>query len=227
MSHYSDVMLPTAIRLSSGRTSVIDNTLQINLNNGSEVTVARYDELRRILRVQYCREVTDSDIQLLNDIREVVKTRHSFLARDWALWNTTNDQELGGDAGITPFDQVLQNTVTGLYTGDGSTTTFYLGIRSTVGAQESFKRIRTPDIPTVRAGVNASEVTGSPSFSIGSTGILTFEDGPPPNGQDTTWGGSFYFPVKFLRDDGYNIGYPLRNIRQIETMVLREVLLAD
>lgn len=228
MAHYDDVVMPDGIKYrSDGRTTSLDSTLQISLPNGTRKVISRYSENLRSMKFSYTREADDAVIAQVNRIWEAVGTRDSFLARDWALWNTTiTNVEDGDESLVSPTDMAMQNVIDGTYVGDGSTTQFYCGIKFTEGSVTRFKRIRKPDIETVRIAVAGSELVGSPSFNVGDNGIVTL-DVPPVSSAAVTWGGTFKFPVYFVNDSGFSVSYPLRNLREISGLSLMEERLED
>lgn len=230
MSHFDDIIMPTSLRYrSDGRTRPIGSTNQIFLSNGTRKVINRYSEKLRELTGSYIYHVNDSELAQANRIWEICGTVHSFLARDWSLWNTTiNYMEEGNENLVTPTDMAMQNTTDGTYVGDGATTQFYCGIKFTEGSGTEFKRIRKPLISSVRVAVDGVEIEGSPSFVItnADNGIVTL-DVPPVNNAVVTWGGVFYFPVFFVGDDGYGVEYPFKNVREISGLVMREERLSD
>ena len=107
--------------------------------------------------------------------------------------------------------QAIQNTVTGLNTGDGTTLTFQL--QRTFGG--AVMPILAPNVVTT-VFVNGSPVSAL-NYSVGlwgsaTPGIVTFGAGHAPgNGLSVTATFTYYFPCRFMMDEqefeGFLSGY--------------------
>lgn len=231
MTFYSDVVWPDIWRANSGGGSTIQaGLLQINLPNRQRFVVQRYEEGFRELRMSLIQDITDADMQqAINILNIVIPGSHTFLAKDWSDWNSTDNRMEDGDESLINFtDQPMRNTVTGLFTGDGSTRTFYVGKRYLIGSGSEFKRVRQPDSGTLRIGVDGTELFESDSpdgWTLGSNGLVTL-DQAPGNGLNVTAGFEYKLPVYVARDQA-TISTPIKYIREIRSIVLREELIAD
>lgn len=88
------------------------------------------------------------------------------------------------------YDNAVSNQYFG--TGDGSTTQFQLTRSIGIGTDIVQNLNGTPTI--------AGSPGSLPSYTIGSTGIVTFGSAPPA-GMVLTWSGSYYFRVRFDSDE--------------------------
>ena len=198
MTHYDDAILSKAVRFGSSSVP-LTSTQQFIHDSGERDTNERWDQNLTELNLIYL-----DGLAAIYEIRKFAFAMrgpvHSFLARDWTDWNTTDavfDSETDGLAAITNLDHPLKNTVTGLFTGDGTTTTFQCIKRYIVGSAAHTRTIRKLQTGTVVAAEAA--VSKSPSIDL-TTGILTFSVAPA-NAAAMTWGGAFYLPVHFVDDD--------------------------
>lgn len=123
------------------------------------------------------------DFLTLQDFFNARQARtYSFNFKDWADY--------------AAVDEPAQNTVTGLTTGDGSTTTFQAQIVATdSGGSAAYKVLK------IRATTGVLKVDGTPvsaSFST-TTGIFTASVAPA-GGTNITASFEFYKPVRFDTD---------------------------
>jgi uncharacterized protein (TIGR02217 family) len=146
------------------------------------------------------------DIYIIKDIfRSIDGPFGSFLIRSWDDWNTTFGlMEPGDESFITDVDAPLKNTVTGLLTGDGSTTTFqmikeYKGGSATANhPQEIYK----PQVGSVQVAVDAAAKVEGVDYTVNyATGVVTFILGAPAVATVPTYGAIFYEPVGFIDDE--------------------------
>ena len=124
----------------------------------------------------------DDMIDLLEFFNARQGQTYSFNFKDWADY--------------AAVDQPAKNTVTGLTTGDGSTTTFQAQIISSDAGGSS-----TYTVKKIRATTGVLKVNGTPvsaSFST-TTGIFTAAVAPA-NGTNITASFEFYKPVRFGTD---------------------------
>jgi len=127
-------------------------------------------------------------------------TKDTFLMRNPNLWNTTSGKFMPGEESfITGLDMPLKNTVTGLYVGDGSTTTFQMVLRYEKGASASFEReIKKPENGTSIVTVDTVVQTegGGNDYQINyTTGLVTFESGSIPGVAAVPKYGTAFFEV--------------------------------
>jgi uncharacterized protein (TIGR02217 family) len=201
MAHYDDVILPLGISAGTeiGPTTATDVAFT---DSGYRKANQRWSNLRYGIR-------TPEDAYAILKIFEAVAgPANSFLARAWNDWNTTEGRmENGGEAFVTAFDQPLRNTATGGTLGDGTTTTFQMIKRYSVGAAASHTRtLKKPQNGTVKVAVDGVEQVEGVDFTVDySTGIVTFVSAPgasvSPTAVPVAWGGAFYVPVAFANDD--------------------------
>jgi uncharacterized protein (TIGR02217 family) len=101
-----------------------------------------------------------------------------------------------GRVNLFLFTDPQDNTVTNMQfgTGDGTTTTFQLSrtIGGVAGAYDIIQNVN--GTPTIY--INGTPTT---SFTVSSTGIVTFSSAPA-NAAILTWSGSFYFLCRFADD---------------------------
>ncbi|MDA8095591.1 MAG: DUF2460 domain-containing protein [Betaproteobacteria bacterium] len=92
------------------------------------------------------------------------------------------------------YSDPTDNTVTTqtFGTGDGTTTAFQL-LRGVGGYLEPIQNVNG------NPSVYVDGVLQAGSYTIGSTGIVSFT-GAPPAGALLTWTGSFYFRARFMQD---------------------------
>lgn len=155
-------------------------------------------------------------------------TLGSCLMRDWFNWNTTAGlMKKGDEVSIAFDDQPLQNTVTGGFTGDGTTTVFQAVQRFTVGSASRYRTVKKlsglgPIGDQTKVGIDGVEQVSGWSQD-NATGKITFTVAPG-NGLDVTWGGAFYRPVTF-EDDTFLQALVGGNVNEGLTVNLREVRL--
>lgn len=204
MAHYDDIILPLGMSLGSSigpKTS----TQQLITTSGKRKTNKRF--VQHLTKFDIGYNVKSAlDIYIIKDIFKAVDGPFgSFLARAWDDWNTTFGlMEPGDESFITDTDEPLQNTVTGLLTGDGSTTTFQM-IKEYKGGSATANHQR--DVIKPQSGSTVVAVDGTPQtlgvdFTINSaTGVITFISGAPANATVPTYGSSFYEAVGFMDDE--------------------------
>lgn len=201
MTHRDDVILTQLPSHGSagGPAVALD---QIYLGSGYRKTNLRHSQKLRRYSLTWPARAVDTAIAILTTYEALEGPQDSFLMTDPNDWNTGAFQGELTAAVITAFQQPLRNTVTGLYVGDGSTTTFQMmKLYSAGSAAKHYRVIVKPKTGTVRVGVNAVEQTLTVNFSFSTaTGIVTFVVAPA-NGLSTTWGGEFYTPVAFEETD--------------------------
>lgn len=203
MSHFDDVIMPNAVRFGSA-TVPQRSTQQVFTGSGGRKANQLWSQGLRKLRLSYVRGI--ADIHEVLKIWEAMEGPvHSFLARDWNDWNTTNgNMAATGLAAITALDQPLRNTVTGGFAGDGVTKTFQAVKQYGVGATA----LHTRTIKKLQAGSLVAAVDGgAEGHTVDvATGIFTFTVAPgasvSPTAVPVTWGGAFYVPAHFLSDEG-------------------------
>lgn len=198
MTHYDDIKMPKTWSFSSGTGPKKGEFPFTGTSGYTQVNQLWAHGLRR-LELDFGTRLI-GDLYEILEIFEVVGTAHTFLIRDWNDWNTTS-----GDMGVnansfTNTDAPLQNTVTGGFTGDGTTTTFQPFKRYTKGSGTYERLIRKVDQDT-NAMIVA--VDGTPeagwTYSL-ATGILTFSVAPA-NATVPTWGGDFWLVGRFVSDE--------------------------
>ena len=204
MAHYDDIILPLGMSLGSSigpKTS----TQQLITTSGKRKTNKRFVQHLTKFDIGY-NVKSMLDIYIIKDIYKAVDGPFgSFLARPWDDWNTTFGlMEPGDESFITDVDEPLQNTVTGLLTGDGSTTTFQMVKEYKGGSATANHRrnITKPQSGSTVVAVDAVPQTLGVDFTINSaTGVITFISGAPANATLPTHGTSFYEPVGFMDDE--------------------------
>ncbi len=205
MAHYDDVILPTSISqgTTTGPTTATD---VLHTDSGYRKANQRWSLKLRRFNLRYGMRTAADAYTILRIFEAVEGPANSFLARAWNDWNTTQgSMDFGDESKITATDQPLRNTATGLFVGDGSTRTFQMVKRYTVGATAASTRdiLKPANDGNVTVAVNSVVQTeGSPTdFTVDyATGIVTFQTAPG-NGLSVTWGGVFYVPVAFINDD--------------------------
>lgn len=203
MAHYDDVILPDRIAFGS-RSGPSTSTQIVFTNSGFRKVNARWSQKLRKLQIGYGIR-TPRDAYTVQKLFEAVGgPENSFLVKDWTDWNSTEGymDETSGASMITATDQPLKNTVTGEYTGDGSTTTFQMVKRYLSGSTASHERtIIKPKQGTVKVAIDGVEQGAGFSINF-ATGIVTFNAAPSGSPDpEVTWGGEFYVPVSFVSDD--------------------------
>ena len=207
MAHYDDAIL--SLKVKYGATSTPRTSSQItHTSTGYRKVNQRWSQKLRRLKLQYQLD-KDEFYDVLQFWEALEGPTHSGLARDWNCWNSTAGfMQDGNESLINMLDQPMKNTATGLFVGDGVTTTFQLGIRSVSGSASHFRNVLKPQSGTLvvaLAGV-LQHTTGSPiDYSVDSaTGIVTFT-GPPAAGLAPTAGFAFYLPVAFTDDEAFEM----------------------
>lgn len=197
MAHFDDAILPVTIRVESAAGPSVQGQVQFT-GGGYRFTNRQTQQFQRRLQIDYRKAIqagkTDIPIDDIVNFWEAVTPFNTFLTRDWTRWNTSTNQQPGGDAGVTNVDQVLQNTTDDSFVGDGTTTTFRVMWRSQVGSAQENQLVRKPDPSGFVAAAAGSPMAGSLSLA---TGIFTASVAPGV-GEAVTWGGKFYRPVAFV-----------------------------
>ena len=195
MAHYDDVILPVAVRVGAESTPMTA-TDQVIFDSGYRAVNQRWDQHLRVLKYSTVQET--ADFPAFAKIHTVMNgPANSFLARDWADWNST-DGDMDDGAATDPEDQPLKNSGTGLHEGDGTTTTFDLVKLYGLASAIHERLIAKPqDIAVAIDGVLVDPADYSLDMA---TGRVTF-DSAPDAGALPTWGGSFYVPVAFTSDE--------------------------
>jgi uncharacterized protein (TIGR02217 family) len=210
---FDEVRLPTEMEYGvSGGTGF--STAVFKSKSGYEQRVAVWSQGLGQWRVGYGLQDETERRALLSFFHAREGRLRGFRFRDWA------DYQVVGVAAAPaePYASgVLRNTVTGLYEGDGSTTTFQAARAFTSGAQTHYKDVLKPEAGSEQAYVNGSPVG---STMDDETGIFTISPAPGA-GLSTTWDGDFDKPVR-LDDDLIEIEveyferYSWRGVRIIE-----------
>lgn len=115
--------------------------------------------------------------------------------------------DLEGTTGEFLFDDVRDNNLTADWsaTGDGSTVAFQL-CRSLGGFVEPVENLNgDPQL-------YLDDVLVEDGYSVGATGIVTF-DVAPADGAVLTWVGQYYYRCRFLQD-GYSFDQLLSDLHQ-------------
>ena len=210
MAHFDDIILP--LSLSFGTTTGPQTSTDISFtDSGFRKANQRWSQHLRRFNLRYGVRSPADVYTLLKLFEAVDGPANSFLLRDSNDWNTT-DGRMGkaSDADfITATDQPLQNTVTDGIVSDGTTSTFQMRKDYTVGSSTHNRTIKKPQNGTVVIAVDGItfEEGGSPDgYTIDyGTGIVTFASPPGADVSPTavlmTWGGAFYVPVSFERDE--------------------------
>lgn len=207
MAHYDDVILPTKLALGSG-TGPTTSTDVVFVGSGYRYANSRWSQKLRRFNIGYnVRSLADA-YAILRIFEAVDGPGNSFLVRDWNDWNSTEGQM--GPAGLdqaTSLDQPLQNTADLSFLGDGTTTTFQIVKRYTVGATAAHTRtIKKPQSGTVLIAVDGVTQSEGGDYTVDyATGIVTFTVAPgasiSPTAVAVTWGGGFYVPAAFAGDE--------------------------
>lgn len=205
MSHFDDAVFPDLSGKGTG--FIIERpTQQVAVNSGDVFTNALSEKSRRRYGVRL-EALSSEEAQSVLDYYEALEgPNNSFLYKDWSDHITPQGQRPEDVASITALDQPLKNTVTGGFTGDGSTTTFQCGKNRTAGSASTFREVKKlQDGTTLDPALSgtilvARASTPTTAFSVvTSTGVVTFSSAPA-NGVSVTWGGAYYTPVKFDAD---------------------------
>jgi uncharacterized protein (TIGR02217 family) len=209
MTHYDDVIMPTGIGFGSVSTPATATDLVFAASGKRFARQRRAARIRR-LDLDFTKPF---DAALLDiDLREIAKIHealdgpfNTFLARDWAHWNTSGQQgPVDGDPDallrVATSDAPMRNTVTGLLVGDGSTTTFQLELHTTKGSATHARVITKPQSPIVAENDSIAKIEGVDFTVDYATGIVTWS---PALGVGVVpkWGGAFYLKVAFVNDE--------------------------
>lgn len=114
---------------------------------------------------------------------------------------------LEGTTGEFLFDDERDNNLTAGWsaTGDGSTVAFQL-CRCLGGFVEPVENLNGTPL------IYLDDVLVEAGFSIGATGIVTF-DAAPADGSVLTWAGQYYYRCRFLQD-GYSFDQLLSDLHE-------------
>lgn len=198
---FHDVLFPIDISYgSSGGPGYMTNI--IVTDSGAEERISRWDQARRQYNVAY----GVKSMEVLAALRDFYIARRgpaaAFRFKDFLDCTTSAtgvDPSLGGPA-ITALDQQFG-------TGDGETTQYQLFKRYTdpaisiVTGTSPGIYFRNRNITkldpnnTILVAVDEQVIT---NWSINvNSGLLTFSNPVPSEGQNLTWGGFFHVPVRF------------------------------
>lgn len=228
MAHYDDVIMPTSVRFGSDSVPMTE-TEQVFVGGGFRETNQRWSQKLMRLRLQYVDKI--EDLYAIKKIWQIAEGPvHSFLVRDWNDWNTTDGNFKPGDESlVTAFDTPLRNTTDNTFIADGTTTVYQMVKYYTVGATGSHTRvIKKPQTGTIKVAVDADDtLSEGADFTVDySTGQVTFSVAPgstgSPTGVSVKWGGAFYVPVHFVRDDGLVVALRNNLIDEIGDLELME-----
>lgn len=208
MTHYDDAIFPLGISFGSsmGPSTAVDIVFT---GGGYRFANSRWSQKLRKFSIELNAKSL-ADAYAVKEFFEAMDgPLHSFLIRDWSDWHTAADDDMGSSGGaVTAFDVPLKNTVTGLYVADGTTRTYQLEKRYTVGGKTHTRTITKPDASSVRVAVDGVEkLQGSPTdFTVNAaTGVVTFQVAPGATGSPTavavTGGFKFYVPAAFQDND--------------------------
>ena len=221
MTQFDDVILPLTISIGSSTGGPLTSTDVLRTDSGFRKANQRWDQRLHRLNLKYGVR-TDNDIAVIIRIfNAMAGPANSFLARDWADWNTTAGS-MADSSQITASDQPMQNTVTGGILGDGSTTTFTARKDYTEGSATHKRRIYKPQNDSnIVVEVDGVEVFEGGDFTVDySDGTFTFSVAPGAS-ETVTWGGGFYIPVAFVSDDLLQM-LDLPDIRSLPDILLLE-----
>lgn len=200
MAHRNDVILSNRVRVGSSSTPRF-STQQVFTASGYRKANQLWQEPLRRLALQFRRPIVDAA-----EIRKVWMALagpfDTFLARDWADWNTGDDMRVKGLSAISMTDAPLFNPNISPEDnlGDGSTTVFHTYKGYTAGTTTREFRIRHPESDGFLVAINGVDASGTLSSVNEATGEVTFS-AAPGNGLPVTWGGAFYRAVHFVSDD--------------------------
>ena len=222
MTHYDDVTMPTRISYGSSTEDMVFH--QVFTGSSGYHGVNRiWSQSLRTLNLRAKKSLSD-----INDIYKIWKAvgpENSFNARDWNDFCTAGifETEALALAAVTATDQPLINTTTSTNVGDGTTTTFQATMRYSEGSashDESILKLQSGTVVVAENGVELSS-----GFTINtSTGIITFTVAPgsgSPNSPTMTWGGLFYFPVRFI--DTWDASYRNSAVNDASSFPLQQV----
>lgn len=178
--------------LSGGVSSLEDDTSVHESDSRTTSTNERSDRVRRSWQLSWGDSVRNdkTDTEFLYDLFEVCRNSKGFLFVSPLETESTAE------------DQPLQNTVTGLYTGDGSTTTFQLQrqvtIEHDIGSSSTSSDLYDIEYPlanTITVYADGSPVSIS-GLSL-TTGIVTLS-AAPSNGAVMTADYEYAVPVMIV-----------------------------
>lgn len=204
MAHYDDIILPLGMSLGSsiGPTT---STQQLIVTSGKRKTNKRRTVHLHKFDIGFNVKSSEDIYVILEIFHAVDGPFGSFLARAWNDWNTTQGFNKPGDETlITDADQPLINTVTGLNSGDGSTTTFQTTKEYTGGSATALhgRNVIKPENGSLVVALDGSPQTEGVDFTTNyATGVLTFISGAPGVGVVPTYGSSYLIPVGFVSDE--------------------------
>ncbi len=201
MAHYDSVILPTTIEIGA-ETSPLMATDVVFFDSGYRAVNSRWSQGLRRLSISYTENVAVIE-EILRIFQAVDGRVNSFLVRDWGDWNTSQGHMDTDNAinNVQPIDQPMLNTVTLTFAGDGSTKLYQMGKNYVKGLASQFRYIKKPQSGTVKVAVNGVQLVEGPDFTVDySTGLVLFAVAPISSAL-VTWGGAFYVPVAFTRDE--------------------------
>jgi uncharacterized protein (TIGR02217 family) len=211
---FHDVLLPDGFQYASNAGPGFATIVQQSAS-GHEVRIARQSQaLHRLSLIKALQ--TPAEAKALKSFAlERRGALHSFKVRDFSDFTSASD----GETAPTNLDQVLG-------TGDGATTQFQLVKRyGYLGPNEYTRTITLPVSGSVVCALNASPTT---SFTVSSTGVVTFTTAPGI-GVVVTAGFQFYVPVRFslefdkwarLQADAFQVwSLPLLDVQEVASEV--------
>ena len=226
MAHHDFEFLPRNITYgsSSGPEVLAD---VVTTTSGYRHTNRLWDQYLRRLSLSFPNR-TPVNAGVILKVFELVGITDTFLQRDAGDWNTTDgDMRLRNDAGenaVTKDDQPLQNTTDLTLLGDGTTTTFQMTKRRVQDTASHVRLITKPQttgpVPLIAVATVLQTVTADYTINF-STGVVTFVVAPG-NGVASTWGGSFFIPVAFIKPR-FQQQIPAIDIHKILALELTEV----
>lgn len=152
----------------------------------------------------------------LNDPSSPVALVVGFWMQMRGQYDTFLYPDLSDNTVIAPAP--MYNAATGLQTGDGSATVFWL-LRSVAGGLDLIQNVS--DAPKIY--INGT-LQSSSSYSISGTGAVTFSSAPA-NGAVPTWTGSFYFRCRFKDDALTDLQMIAPSIWECKTFSFHSVIL--
>lgn len=108
-----------------------------------------------------------------------------------------------GPYGVFLFDDVTDDTVTNMNfgTGDGTSVNWQLARSASVSYATDALSLEPITALQGAPSIFINGVLQNPTtYTIGATGLVTFQNAPAVNAV-LTWSGSFYYPCRFKADD--------------------------
>lgn len=201
MTHYDSIILSTDIEVGAESSPLWASDV-VFFDSGYRAVNSRWDQGLRRLNITY-RELPTAIEEIIRVFNAVNGPAHSFLVRDWGDWNTTQGDMATDSAinNITNLDQPMLNTTTLSFAGDASTVLYQLGKAYDKGLANQYRYIKKPVNGTVSIAIDGVAKVEGPDYTVDySTGLVTFAT-PPGLSSSPTWGGAFYVPVAFTRDE--------------------------